>query len=318
MGTFGGSEDHTAIMSSEPNKIKMWRFAPTSLVETVDFPADIKFVICVSGAKAEKTKGSMSDYNDAALLAAYAALCYCVFLRKQANDNSSAQNLFLPEVALCNPTAPNLAEVVRHAKAHTHGGKNLRLYISDAIASVEVGNLKSSLEAGGGTGTITGTGTGIGTGTLIDAELISSIANHLQVEHVVTRFEQFYDESEVLVSSAIRAFQTADEQSLGRIIDASHEATVAKLKNTIPETEWLPREARRLNAIAASAFGAGYGGSCYAVVREGEAEQFMERWKQSYDREFPEPGAGNENENENNRLPRVFFVMSPCCGALKL
>ena len=150
MGTFGGSEDHTAIMSSEPNKIKMWRFAPTSLVETVDFPADIKFVICVSGAKAEKTKGSMSDYNDAALLAAYAALCYCVFLRKQANDNSSAQNLFLPEVALCNPTAPNLAEVVRHAKAHTHGGKNLRLYISDAIASVEVGNLKSSLEAGGG------------------------------------------------------------------------------------------------------------------------------------------------------------------------
>ena len=120
------------------------------------------------------------------------------------------------------------------------------------------------------------------------------------------------------MSSAIRAFQTADEQSLGRIIDASHEATVAKLKNTIPETEWLPREARRLNAIAASAFGAGYGGSCYAVVREGEAEQFMERWKQSYDREFPEPGAGNENENENNRLPRVFFVMSPCCGALKL
>jgi len=221
VGTFGGSEDHTAIMSSEPNKIKMWRFAPTSLVETVDFPADIKFVICVSGAKAEKTKGSMSDYNDAALLAAYAALCYCVFLRKQANDNSSAQNLFLPEVALCNPTAPNLAEVVRHAKAHTHGGKNLRLYISDAIASVEVGNLKSSLEAGGGTGTITGTG--IGTGTLIDAELISSIAKHLQVEHVVTRFEQFYDESEVLVSSAIRAFQTA----------TSHEATVEVMEGVV-------------------------------------------------------------------------------------
>ena len=60
-----------------------------------------------------------------------------------------------------------------------------------------------------------------------------------------------------------------------------------KLKNTISETAWLPRWARnqvsnnseggeskeggRVVALAATAFGAGFGGSCWSLVRTKEA-----------------------------------------------
>lgn len=53
------------------------------------------------------------------------------------------------------------------------------------------------------------------------------------------------------------------------------------LQNLVPETRWLPSAAERLGALGASAFGAGFGGSCYAVVRKTEAEGFKEAWRQA-------------------------------------
>merc|ERR1712232_330402 len=52
VGTFGGSEDHTAIMSSEARKLKMFSYCPTKHENTYHFPSDIIFVIAVPGALA--------------------------------------------------------------------------------------------------------------------------------------------------------------------------------------------------------------------------------------------------------------------------
>lgn len=59
------------------------------------------------------------------------------------------------------------------------------------------------------------------------------------------------------------------------------------------ETIALARTAREHGAIAASAFGAGFGGSVWALVTEREAPAFTERWASAYRTQFPgaAPGA---------------------------
>ena len=46
--------------------------------------------------------------------------------------------------------------------------------------------------------------------------------------------------------------------------------------------------ARRLGAAAASAFGAGFGGSVWALVEAVAAEDFLASWEAQYRAEFPE------------------------------
>ena len=50
----------------------------------------------------------------------------------------------------------------------------------------------------------------------------------------------------------------------------------------------LAESARKLGALAASAFGAGFGGSVWALVRRSEADDFLDAWRQHYTECFPE------------------------------
>jgi galactokinase len=49
----------------------------------------------------------------------------------------------------------------------------------------------------------------------------------------------------------------------------------------------LARTARSLGAQAASAFGAGFGGSVWALVDVHHAHEFLDAWAAHYRREFP-------------------------------
>jgi galactokinase len=49
----------------------------------------------------------------------------------------------------------------------------------------------------------------------------------------------------------------------------------------------LARSARALGAFGASSFGAGFGGSVWALVGQAEAADFAARWLASYRAEFP-------------------------------
>ena len=64
--------------------------------------------------------------------------------------------------------------------------------------------------------------------------------------------------------------------------------TESHLCNTLEETEWLPAAARRLGASAASAFGAGFGGSMWALVPSAAAPSLLSRWQEEYAARFPE------------------------------
>ncbi|CAK8992786.1 unnamed protein product [Durusdinium trenchii] len=239
VGTFGGSEDHTAIMSSEEGKLKVFSYKPTRLESIAPFPDHLTFVVASSGVLAEKTGDKMNNYNDAANLAALAAKTF------QASTGNQC---------------PDLASCVR-----------------------------SCGEAA--------------------CETISAVLRAKGTEHLDVRFRQFYIESEVCVPGVAKAVSanSFDERELGRLVELSQEQGDAGLQNLVPETRWLPAEARCLGAVAASAFGAGFGGSVFAIVRRDDAPEFLRKWRESYVKEFP----GNASSSE-------FFITGPGPGATEI
>src|SRR5205814_400247 len=76
---------------------------------------------------------------------------------------------------------------------------------------------------------------------------------------VVRRLDHFLLENETLVPAAAKALAKGDVAGFGRAADESQRAADELLGNQVPETIALARDARRLGASAASAFGAGFG-----------------------------------------------------------
>jgi galactokinase len=74
-------------------------------------------------------------------------------------------------------------------------------------------------------------------------------------------------------------------------VDRSQAGAEQELRNQIDETIWLVREARSSGveggAVAASAFGAGFGGAVWALVRTPDAETFRDQWAHGYAAQFP-------------------------------
>jgi galactokinase len=70
-------------------------------------------------------------------------------------------------------------------------------------------------------------------------------------------------------------------------VDRSQDAVERWLGNQVPETIDLARSARELGAAAASAFGAGFGGSVWALVREGDSQRFLTDWAHAYRQRHP-------------------------------
>lgn len=317
VGTFGGSEDHTAIMSCSQGAVSLWKFCPTEHLATLTFDPAVSFCIAVSGAKAEKRGEAMVGYNDASLLAQWAAAA--VTLARAASNGVALEQPLTHEVlariynrtSLYNPSLPNLAEVVRQERAE----------LGEADASEVKASIRRRLDSIAGT---------FKQHFAVNAESLGLNLDGLDSERITMdllreRFEQFFNESEVMLPEMVAALVARDYASFGRLADRSHEATVLQLQNTVPETAWLARWARRSfiggaamaaasaepgpEALAASAFGAGFGGSCWALVWSAEAEAFCHAWKVAYEAEFPERCGG---------LRRDFFVATPSPGAFSL
>src|SRR5206468_11817806 len=91
---------------------------------------------------------------------------------------------------------------------------------------------------------------------------------------LLNRFDQFVEESDVLVPAAVDVLARGEVDRLGPLVDRSQEAAERLLGNQIAETVDLARSARALGALAASAFGAGFGGSVWALVPASDAVEF--------------------------------------------
>jgi galactokinase len=107
-------------------------------------------------------------------------------------------------------------------------------------------------------------------------------------ELLLKRFDQFVEESIAVVPAAAESFARMDLMAIGALVDRSQFLAEKMLGNQTAETIELARSARALGAAAASAFGAGFGGSVWALVSTSDAEEFRNKWAARYREKFPE------------------------------
>jgi galactokinase len=84
------------------------------------------------------------------------------------------------------------------------------------------------------------------------------------------------------VADALVAFRDADATRIGELAEGSQRDAETLLQNQIPQTMMLVQAARELFAHAACAFGAGFGGSAWALVDDADADAFARRWLDEY------------------------------------
>ena len=121
VGTFGGSEDQTAILTSKPGHLRQYAYAPVRLERVIPMPPDYIFAVGVSGVVAEKTGAAREQYNRASRLAAAVA-----DLWRQATGRND------PHLAAALASGPQAAEQLR---AIVRGEKGDRYHLCDDHAS---------------------------------------------------------------------------------------------------------------------------------------------------------------------------------------
>ena len=226
VGTFGGSEDHTAILCCRAGRLSQYSFLPVRREKEVSLPTGWTFVVASSGVTAEKSGAARDRYNRLSLAAS------AIFeLWRGAGEPGEMLGL-----AVGQPGAPDRFREVLNRSTHP---------------------------------------------LFTPTELLG-------------RFEQFLLESETIVPTAAQAVATADAAALGDIAARSQAGAERFLGNQIPETIGLVASARSLGAIAASAFGAGFGGSIWSLVERQQAERFRAAWRNDYRRSFPDAAASSE------------------------
>jgi galactokinase len=87
------------------------------------------------------------------------------------------------------------------------------------------------------------------------------------------------------VPAAAQACAAAD--AIGRLSAASQHDAEALLENQVPETTTLVAVARACGAYGATSFGAGFGGSAWALVPTADVEAFAAEWLTAYVRRVP-------------------------------
>src|SRR2546430_16423892 len=104
-----------------------------------------------------------------------------------------------------------------------------------------------------------------------------------------TLFRSFFEESERIIPETVARLAAYDVDGIGPLVDRSQWLAERLLGNQIPETIALARSARDLGAAASSAFGAGFGGSVWALVPAGTHREILDRWASAYRHPFPAP-----------------------------
>ncbi len=215
VGTFGGSEDHTAMLCCKADHLTQFSFCPIVEHESVPFAPEWSFVVAVSGVLAEKTGAALELYNRASL---------------------------------------RTREIVAAWNSAT--GRD-DVTIADALASDE-----DALEG------------------------LRAVVGHSP--ELSARLRAFLTESEELIPAATAALAAGDLAEFGRLADRSQLSADVDLGNQIPETNRLQALARELGADAAAGFGAGFGGSVWALTRTSDADAFAGDWLARYLAEFPD------------------------------
>jgi galactokinase len=207
VGTFGGSQDHAAILCGKKNTLSCFKFSPLALENEIRLPKDLCFVVASSGVVAEKTGRAKAKFNRLALISKEIV-------------NKFDENL-------------SLAQVIENVGFET-------------------------------------------------------VKKKLVKQELINRLTQFYVESFEIIPKVSELLKHGEVEKIGELVDLSHRNADEFLGNQMPETNLLQSSARKIGALASSAFGAGFGGSVYALVKKSDAEKFLDEWRENYLKNFPQ------------------------------
>ena len=214
VGTFGGNEDHTAILCARPGHISQFAYCPVRFQRALPMPEGYVFVVGSSGVTAEKTGSARADYNRASRLV------------------SEIVELWHRETGRDEPT----------------------------LAAILAGSRE-------------------------DLDLLKKL---VEPGELARRLEHFIVENQQILPAAGEALARVDLERFGSLVDDSQRAAERLLGNQIEETAYLAASAREIGAVAASAFGAGFGGSVWAMIRCDAADTFLASWSDAYRKRFPQ------------------------------
>ena len=213
VGTHGGSEDHTAILASRPNRVSAFSYVPVRPAGECELPDGWRFVVMSSGIEADKAGSAKVRYNRASL----ATRALLALWRRETGRAGTLAS------ALAEPGAAS-----QLAFLASHGAE----------------------------------------GGFEPADLTRRLAHFIA--------------EDARIPLALDAISRVDRIWLGELAaDSQHDAEVL-LGNQIPQTEALASLARAQGAFAASSFGAGFGGSVWALADADDAVAFAGRWRDAY------------------------------------
>ncbi|KPK78257.1 MAG: hypothetical protein AMJ79_00130 [Phycisphaerae bacterium SM23_30] len=221
VGTFGGSEDHTAILCARSGRLSQYRYCPVRFEKYIKVPKGYVFGLASSGVAAEKTGSALEKYN----------------------------------------RVSRLASAVTAAWNRATGRDDGHMAAALASGPVAIKQMRNILKG--------------------------STAGGFGAEELTRRFEHFCVESEEIIPAAGAALERGDIEAFGGEVDRSQELAEALLGNQVSETIFLARTARELGAASASAFGAGFGGSVWALGAEDEIETILRNWEKRYKQAYP-------------------------------
>jgi galactokinase len=145
----------------------------------------------------------------------------------------------------------------------------------------------------------------------LPSALVQAVRAHADpefpAETLEARLRQFQDESYRIVPEAAEALATMHLSRFGELVAMSQRGAEEALGNQVSATSSLVATAHGLGAVAASAFGAGFGGSVWAMVLREDADAFAARWRERYLRSYTGSTARTH-----------FFVTSPSAPAFEV
>jgi galactokinase len=254
VGTFGGSQDHTAIVRSRAGMLLQAAFAPVRVEREVRWSSEHALVVATSGVRANKTGNARERYNRASLAVRE--------LLSRWNAATGREDATLADAVA---TSPQAAERLR------------------SLAEATSPKPADGEDAAG------------------------TVQPPFAPRELRDRLDQFLVEAGTLVASAADAYAAGHLTRFGALVDRSQEEAELRLGNQVPETMALARLARTQGALAASAFGAGFGGSVWALVPAESADAFAESWLAAYRTEYPGPGRAAQ-----------WFTTHPGPGAMRV
>jgi galactokinase len=220
VGTHGGSEDHTAILTCRTGRVSGYAFVPVRHLGDALMPGDWRFVVASSGVVADKAGGARDSYNRASL----ATRALVDIWNARVGDQCAT-----------------LADVLSRAP---EAAERLLAAIAGAAASD------------------------------FDHDVLARRLRHFVAE-------------DGRVPPALQAFHAADSAALSALARASQDDADALLGNQVDETRALAGLAAGCGAFGATSFGAGFGGSVWALAPAADAAAVGARWVETYRRQVP-------------------------------